>query len=67
MRSLDKRFASDLAYLIDRDGPDEVAQILIRASERVGFRGALEEEVYRHVLARHSGRRVDLLVVGGGR
>jgi hypothetical protein len=61
-RSLDKRFADDLKYLLDRDGAQRVAEILIKVSENIGFRGWFEEEVSRHV-RRHPGRRVELVVV----
>jgi hypothetical protein len=65
-RSLDRRLAADLSYLLDRDGPDELAHILIKVSERYGFRGALEEAIWQHVRARHPGRRVELMVTEGG-
>ena len=66
-RSLDRRFEDDLTYLLDRDGPRAVARILIHETERIGFRGAFEEAVGRHVRARHPGRPVELVVVGGDR
>jgi hypothetical protein len=66
-RSLDRRLAADLSYLLDRDGPDEIARILIGICERIGFRAALEEAVWQHVRARHPGRRVELMVTEGDR
>jgi hypothetical protein len=66
-RLLDRRLAADLTYLLDRDGPAEIARILIGICERLGCRGALEEAVWQHVKARHPGRRVELMVTEGGR
>jgi hypothetical protein len=66
-RSLDRRLAADLSYLLDRDGPDEIARILIGISERVGFRAAFEEAIWRHVRVRHPGRRVEPMVIEGDR
>jgi hypothetical protein len=65
MRILDRRFANDLAYLLDRDGPDEVAQILLRVANEIGVRGSLEVAVWKHVRARHPGRRRELFVIEG--
>jgi hypothetical protein len=49
MSSLDRRSAADLAFFVRRDGPERVAEILIGVATAIGFRGLLEEQVFRHV------------------
>jgi hypothetical protein len=62
VRELDRRFAQDLSYLIDVDGVEETAWAVLDAAERVGLRGALEEEISRRIWRRHPGRRPTLAV-----
>lgn len=67
MNIYDRRFAADISLILNRDGPDALATILIRVAEDVGFRGRLEEAVFQYALARHPGRPVDLVLIGGDR
>jgi hypothetical protein len=60
---LDRRFAADLAYLLDFEGPQQTAAILLQVATKVGFRGALENTVAQYVWQRHPGRRPALAVI----
>jgi hypothetical protein len=64
-QSLDKRFAADLAFLLDFEGPEQTALILLRVATRIGFRAMLEECVAEFIRRRHPGRRPGLAVVAG--
>src|SRR5262244_3689827 len=39
MRELDRRFVSNIVFLLRRDGPEKLALIVLAIAEKIGFRG----------------------------
>jgi hypothetical protein len=45
----DRRFVDHFVYLLQRHGPERLAKIILDVAVRIGFRGAVEEAIYKHV------------------
>jgi hypothetical protein len=65
MRELDRRFVSDIVFLLQRDGPETLALAVLRAADKIGFRGWLENEIGNEIIKRAAGRRAPLRLVSG--